>query len=120
MSTEDDQDEAIGRLGGPSKIAKLEKDFAEAVVRLEQERLELKTKVEEQLQIARVTAGAQLGLGNDYHNWYGGHPSGTCTVIAIGFDWCVVRNDKGEVFCKLCYDVRQDLGCLLVPSIQLL
>ena len=120
--SEEGADEVIGRLGGPSKIAKLEKAFAEAVVRLEEERQELKTKIEEQLQIVRVSVGAQVHANDSA--WTGMHgsnvpPTGICVILALGSDWCVIRDDKGDVYCKIIYDISSELATNLVHQVTL-
>jgi hypothetical protein len=102
----DEREEALSRLGGPSKIEKL----TEKLESLQSELHQLKSEHQEtvdKLDAARkhikantLKAGAQVWLGGTPGLcWYSEignqeHPSGTVTIEGIGHDWCVIRQDS--------------------------
>ena len=124
--SEEGADEVISRLGGPSKIAKLEKALDDAVFRLDRERDGLKNKLTKALRYNRVTIGAELYLSENYGSWHGtgsSGPSGTFEIVALGHEWVVVRGtgniNKGEIWCRVGWNVREDIAQHVSPDVDL-
>lgn len=95
----DDADEAISRLGGPSKIKKLEGRVSGLETKLE----EATEKLAASIQLSTVRVGASV-QASGVRQWGGDHSvtafqGGFCRTLGLGDHWCVVEDDRGSVFC---------------------
>ena len=122
MSAEE-QDDAMGRLGGPSRITALEEKVANLMRRLDEKTSALETAVFG----ARAQVDSEFWAdGCDDLIWHdqSGVPEtylGTCTIVGIGTNWCVARRareytDDGRLFFTALPDgdVRRVIG----PHVQ--
>lgn len=90
---EADRDEAMGRLGGPSKLRELEEKLADLELRLDQKDKEL----EESIERNRVHVGRRLWPASAPTTWHDEagtmqYPTDQCVIEGIGSDWCVIRS----------------------------
>jgi len=95
--SEEEQDDAMGRLGGPSKIAELQDRVTEMKVGLE----ESIRKLEEATARNRVHVGRRVYISGSGLCWYNedGHmqsPPGQLRIEGLGYDWCIIRSDVAD------------------------
>lgn len=115
---DDNKDEALDRLGGPSKLAQLRAEVEELRKQLDRAKSEMSR--------AMVRVGSRIVPLNtcNLFNWVdtSGHissPSMACSIEALGHDWCVVRDlDTGKPYFGLVEGRSYtDLVDLLAPHV---
>jgi hypothetical protein len=112
----EEQDDAMGRLGGRSRISVLEEAVADLTRRLDE-----KTNALEQAVFGnKVTVGRELWPDHCSLSWFDQNGCvsygncGNCVIVAVGYDWCVVRpkTDTTNIYFagQPGIDIRETIG----------
>lgn len=112
--SEEDRDDAMGRLGGPSKLKKLE----EKVGRLTRHFTQRTDQLRDAIAVAAVSVGREINPTSAQVMWHAengvaSQPTGLFRIVGLGYDWCVIKSTTSDdiYFASTQgMDIRHDLG----------